>query len=107
MSKRIIILGLRDALPKGYSMMETLWGPTGEPARHVLKTQEPVPSPYNLRIPTGDCTLLSVSGAQVKVLPAKTGPKNAVRAFCIEVGALFRLKVNRGLRQPDGMMRQV
>ena len=34
--------------------------------RYAPKTQKPVPSTYNLRIPIGDCMLFPVSGAQLK-----------------------------------------
>ena len=60
--------------------------------RCVLKTQKPVPSTYNLRIPTGDCILFPVSGAQLKFFRAKTRPENAVGMVGTEVGALFRLR---------------
>jgi hypothetical protein len=55
----------------------------------ALKTQKPVPSTYNLRIPTGDCILFPVSGAQLKFFRAKTRHENAVEMLGTEVGALF------------------
>ena len=59
--------------------------------RCALKTQKPVPSTYNLRIPAGNRTLFPVSGVQVKFFMAKTRPENAVGMLGTEVGALFRL----------------
>ena len=60
--------------------------------RHALKTQNPVPSTYNLRIPIGDCILFPVSGAQLKFFRAKTPPEEAVGMVGNEVGALFRVR---------------
>src|SRR5208337_5278836 len=60
--------------------------------RYALKTQKPVPSTYNLRIPIGDCILFPVSGAQLKFFRAKTPPEEAVGMVGTEVGALFRFK---------------
>ena len=60
--------------------------------RYALKTQKPVPSTYNLRVPIGDCILFPVSGAQLKFFRAKTPPEEAVGMVGTEVGALFRIK---------------
>ncbi len=60
--------------------------------RCILKTQKPVTSTYNLHIPTGDCMLFLVLGAQLKFFLAKTWPENAVGMFSTQVGALFRKK---------------
>lgn len=43
-----------------------------------------------MHIPTGDCMLFSVSGAQLKFFRAKTPPEEAVGMVGTEVGALFR-----------------
>jgi|GEM_PF-2384582 hypothetical protein len=59
--------------------------------RYALKTQKPVPSTYNLRIPIEDCILFPVSGAQLKFFRAMTPPEEAVGMVGTEVGALFRL----------------
>ena len=56
-----------------------------------MKTQKPVPSTYNLHIPTGDFMLFPVSGAQLKFFRAKIPPEEAVGMVGTEVGALFRL----------------
>jgi len=58
--------------------------------RHALKTQKPVPSTCNLRIPAGDRILFPISGAQLKFFRAKTPPEEAVGMVDTEVGALFR-----------------
>jgi hypothetical protein len=50
-----------------------------------------VPLTYNLRIPTCDCILFPVSGAELKFFQAKTPPEEAVGMLGTEVGALFRL----------------
>jgi hypothetical protein len=60
--------------------------------RCALKTQEPVPSTYNLRSQTRDHILFPVSGAQMMFYRVKTRPENAVGMVGTEVGALFRLK---------------
>ena len=75
--------------------------------RYALKTQKPVPSTYNLHIPTGDCMLFPVSGAQLKFFRAKTRPENAVGMFGTEVGALFRLKYQPCEYANDSYMRVI
>jgi hypothetical protein len=58
--------------------------------RYALKTQKPVPSTHNLRIPAGDRILFPVSGVQLKFFRAKTPREEAVGMLGTEVGALFR-----------------
>ncbi len=60
--------------------------------RSALKTQKPVPSTYNLRIPAADRILFPVSGAQLQFFQAKTPPGEAVGMVGTEVGALFRIE---------------
>ncbi len=63
--------------------------------RYALKTQKPVPLPYNLHILTRDCMLFAVSGAQLKFFRAKTPPEEAVGMVGTEVGALSQLKLEK------------
>ena len=58
--------------------------------RCVLRTQKLGPLTYNLRIPTCDCILFPVSGAELKFFRAKTRHENAVGMLGPEVAALFR-----------------
>jgi hypothetical protein len=63
--------------------------------RYALKTQKPVPSTHNSRIPIEYCILFPFSGPQLKFFRAKTPPEEAVGMVGTEVGALFRRKEDR------------
>jgi hypothetical protein len=46
--------------------------------RCALKTQTPVPSTYNLRIPIGNCLVFQCTGTRKKFFRAKTPPEEAI-----------------------------
>jgi len=53
-----------------------------------LKTQKPLPSPYNLRIPIGNCIFFQGASARRKFFRAKTPPEEAVGMVGAEVGVI-------------------